>query len=132
MESHRKFSIIPTVVSMSPQPAKRVLKMTSKAQVALEECQEKGTKCKNDGSNKNPALKKAHVVQKMGNSNSNAEDIGSSQGSTTSSSKQVVVEDVPDEDDPLPNEQRSPSWQSPSIELIANPEEELSKLGLHQ
>ena len=106
--------------------------MTSKAQVALEEHQEKGTKCKNDGSNKDPALKKACIVQKMGNSNSNAEDIGSSWGSTTSSSKHVVVENVPDKDDPLSNEQRSPSRQSPSIELIANPEDELSKLGLHQ
>ena len=111
--------------NMSPQPAKQVLKMTSKAQVALEEHQEKDAKCKNDGSNKEAASKQAHVAPKMHDSNTNTKDIESSWGSTTSSSKRATIEDIPDEDDPLND---GKSMQSPSIELVMDPEDELDKL----
>ena len=99
--------------------------MTSKAQAALEERQGKDAKCKNDGSNKEAASKKACVAPKMHDTNTNTKDIESSRGLTTSSSKRATVEDVPDEDDPLND---GKSMRSPSIELVVDPEDELGKL----
>ena len=103
--------------------------MTSKAQVALEEYQGEDTKCKNDGSNQKAASKKACVAPKTHDGNTNTKDIKSSWKSTTSSSKQATIEDVSNENDQFNN---GKSMQSPFIELVVDPEDELGKLYLCQ